>query len=150
MCQCLPPPQIRELSLKLYQRGAELAAQRGLLFLDTKYEFGTDAVCPRPLSFSFLHCRNNRSAPYHCTPLQGDTSNDRRVRASKINSRACAEWRHTPFRPDGRPVPLLSSSYFFAYCCTHYTSIIIQKSIKTKASFHCLYKPNPHSNPMFA
>lgn len=34
--------KIRELSLKLYQRGAELAAQRGLLFLDTKYEFGTD------------------------------------------------------------------------------------------------------------
>ena len=32
--------RLRELSLALYQRGAELAAQRGILLADTKFEFG--------------------------------------------------------------------------------------------------------------
>lgn len=31
-----------EAALKLYQRGAELAAQHGLILVDTKYEFGKD------------------------------------------------------------------------------------------------------------
>jgi len=32
--------QLKRLSLALYQRGAELAAQRGILLADTKFEFG--------------------------------------------------------------------------------------------------------------
>ena len=32
--------RLRELSLALYRRGAELAAQRGILLADTKFEFG--------------------------------------------------------------------------------------------------------------
>ena len=32
--------QLRDLSLALYRRGAELAAQRGILLADTKFEFG--------------------------------------------------------------------------------------------------------------
>ena len=32
--------KLRELSLALYQRGAELAASRGILLADTKFEFG--------------------------------------------------------------------------------------------------------------
>jgi phosphoribosylaminoimidazole-succinocarboxamide synthase len=32
--------QLRELSLALYGRGAELAAERGILLADTKFEFG--------------------------------------------------------------------------------------------------------------
>jgi phosphoribosylaminoimidazole-succinocarboxamide synthase len=32
--------KLRELSLTLYQRGAELAAKRGILLADTKFEFG--------------------------------------------------------------------------------------------------------------
>ena len=32
--------QLRALSLKLYQRGSELAAERGILLADTKFEFG--------------------------------------------------------------------------------------------------------------
>jgi phosphoribosylaminoimidazole-succinocarboxamide synthase len=32
--------RLRELSLALYQRGAELAARRGILLADTKFEFG--------------------------------------------------------------------------------------------------------------
>ena len=32
--------KLRDLSLALYQRGAELAAQRGILLADTKFEFG--------------------------------------------------------------------------------------------------------------
>jgi phosphoribosylaminoimidazole-succinocarboxamide synthase len=32
--------KLRELSLSLYARGAELAAQRGILLADTKFEFG--------------------------------------------------------------------------------------------------------------
>ncbi|WP_243294360.1 phosphoribosylaminoimidazolesuccinocarboxamide synthase [Geothrix mesophila] len=32
--------RLRDLSLALYQRGAELAAQRGILLADTKFEFG--------------------------------------------------------------------------------------------------------------
>ncbi|HJV23367.1 MAG TPA: phosphoribosylaminoimidazolesuccinocarboxamide synthase [Holophagaceae bacterium] len=35
--------QLRTLSLKLYQRGSELAAQRGILLADTKFEFGVAA-----------------------------------------------------------------------------------------------------------
>jgi len=35
--------RVRELSLALYQRGAELAAARGILLADTKFEFGLDA-----------------------------------------------------------------------------------------------------------
>jgi len=34
--------KLKEVSLRLYQRGAELAAKQGLMFIDTKYEFGTD------------------------------------------------------------------------------------------------------------
>ena len=35
--------RIKETALKLFARGQELAAQRGLALVDTKYEFGTDA-----------------------------------------------------------------------------------------------------------
>ena len=35
--------RVRELSLALYQRGAQLAAGRGILLADTKFEFGLDA-----------------------------------------------------------------------------------------------------------
>ena len=34
--------RVRELSLALYQRGAQLAAGRGILLADTKFEFGLD------------------------------------------------------------------------------------------------------------
>jgi len=34
--------QVKETSLKLYQRGAELMRKRGLILIDTKYEFGVD------------------------------------------------------------------------------------------------------------
>jgi len=34
--------QLRTLSLALYQRGAALAAERGILLADTKFEFGLD------------------------------------------------------------------------------------------------------------
>lgn len=34
--------KVREISFKLFQRGAELAAKAGLVFIDTKYEFGLD------------------------------------------------------------------------------------------------------------
>merc|ERR1719506_2429266 len=34
--------QVKEVSLKLYARGAELMKKRGLILLDTKYEFGVD------------------------------------------------------------------------------------------------------------
>src|SRR3989338_5215781 len=33
---------VRNASIKLYKRGAELALKAGLLFIDTKYEFGVD------------------------------------------------------------------------------------------------------------
>jgi phosphoribosylaminoimidazole-succinocarboxamide synthase len=32
--------QVRELSLKIYQKGADYAAKRGILLADTKFEFG--------------------------------------------------------------------------------------------------------------
>ncbi len=35
--------RVRELSLALYQRGAKLAAECGILLADTKFEFGLDA-----------------------------------------------------------------------------------------------------------
>jgi len=34
--------KVRDVSIRLYMRGAELAQKAGLLFIDTKYEFGTD------------------------------------------------------------------------------------------------------------
>lgn len=34
--------QVKDISIKLYKRGAKLAEKRGLLFIDTKYEFGLD------------------------------------------------------------------------------------------------------------
>src|SRR3989344_4034305 len=34
--------QIKETSHKLFERGQEMAAKRGLILVDTKYEFGTD------------------------------------------------------------------------------------------------------------
>jgi len=34
--------QAKEAALKLYQRGSELMRERGLILIDTKYEFGTD------------------------------------------------------------------------------------------------------------
>ncbi len=34
--------KIKEVSFKLYKRGQELAKARGMLFIDTKYEFGLD------------------------------------------------------------------------------------------------------------
>jgi len=34
--------KVRDISIKLYEKGAEVALQRGLLFIDTKYEFGLD------------------------------------------------------------------------------------------------------------
>ncbi|CEL97958.1 unnamed protein product [Vitrella brassicaformis CCMP3155] len=34
--------QAKDISLKLFARGQELAAKRGLVLIDTKYEFGTD------------------------------------------------------------------------------------------------------------
>lgn len=35
--------QLKEVSLKLYQRGVQLFGERGFLLIDTKYEFGLDA-----------------------------------------------------------------------------------------------------------
>lgn len=35
--------QIAEASMKLYQRGVEIAAKQGIILVDTKYEFGVDA-----------------------------------------------------------------------------------------------------------
>ena len=35
--------QISEIALKLFARGQEMAAKNGLILVDTKYEFGTDA-----------------------------------------------------------------------------------------------------------
>ncbi|QSB04217.1 phosphoribosylaminoimidazolesuccinocarboxamide synthase [Natronoglycomyces albus] len=35
--------RLRSLSLEVYRRGAELAAQRGIIIADTKFEFGLDA-----------------------------------------------------------------------------------------------------------
>ena len=35
--------RIKETALKLFARGQDIAARRGLLLVDTKYEFGTDA-----------------------------------------------------------------------------------------------------------
>merc|ERR1712039_62581 len=32
----------KEIAMKLYQRGSELMRKRGLILIDTKYEFGTD------------------------------------------------------------------------------------------------------------
>merc|ERR1719460_3366439 len=32
----------KDIALKLYQRGAELMRKRGLILIDTKYEFGVD------------------------------------------------------------------------------------------------------------
>ncbi|MDP3882147.1 MAG: 5-(carboxyamino)imidazole ribonucleotide synthase [Nanoarchaeota archaeon] len=34
--------KVKETSIALYKRGAELAEKRGLIFIDTKYEFGLD------------------------------------------------------------------------------------------------------------
>ncbi len=34
--------QLRDIAVKLYKRGAELAEKRGYIFIDTKYEFGLD------------------------------------------------------------------------------------------------------------
>lgn len=34
--------KVKDISLKLYNRGAELAEKQGLIFIDTKYEFGLD------------------------------------------------------------------------------------------------------------
>lgn len=34
--------QLEQLALKLFQRGTEMAARRGLILVDTKYEFGVD------------------------------------------------------------------------------------------------------------
>merc|ERR1712228_338264 len=34
--------QAKEAAMKLYQRGAELMRERGLILIDTKYEFGVD------------------------------------------------------------------------------------------------------------
>ncbi|MBD3303529.1 hypothetical protein GF343_00120 [Candidatus Woesearchaeota archaeon] len=34
--------KVQDVSLKLFQRGAELAEKAGLIFIDTKYEFGLD------------------------------------------------------------------------------------------------------------
>lgn len=34
--------KVKEISIKLYKRAAELAEKQGLLFIDTKYEFGID------------------------------------------------------------------------------------------------------------
>lgn len=35
--------EVSALALKLYQRGAEIARDHGLILVDTKYEFGRDA-----------------------------------------------------------------------------------------------------------
>jgi len=35
--------EAKEAAMRLYQRGSELMRQRGLILIDTKYEFGTDA-----------------------------------------------------------------------------------------------------------
>ncbi len=34
--------KIKDISIKLYMRGMELALEKGLVFIDTKYEFGLD------------------------------------------------------------------------------------------------------------
>src|SRR5690606_3424752 len=36
--------KVSQYALLLFQRGQELAAKRGLILVDTKYEFGTDAA----------------------------------------------------------------------------------------------------------
>ncbi|WP_375490935.1 phosphoribosylaminoimidazolesuccinocarboxamide synthase [uncultured Jatrophihabitans sp.] len=36
--------QVRDLTLRIYRRAADIAAQRGILLADTKFEFGRDAA----------------------------------------------------------------------------------------------------------
>lgn len=46
MCERTGKPaadEIRDISLQLYRRGADYAAQRGIILADTKFEFGYDA-----------------------------------------------------------------------------------------------------------
>jgi hypothetical protein len=91
------PPVLEKYTRALYQRGTEIAASRGLILVDTKYEFGKDQNgqivlideihTPDSSRYFYADGYNERQAanePQQHTPTQN---------TSGIPSNSCGDYR---------------------------------------------------------
>lgn len=93
--------ELRTLTLQLYQRGADLAARRGVIIADTKLEFGRDPSGRITLADELLTSDSSRFwAAEDWAPGRPQRYLDKQFVRDWSNT--IADWDHTP---PGPPVP---------------------------------------------
>lgn len=96
--------QVSHYALSLFRRGQELAAQRGLILVDTKYEFGTDAEGKIVLADEIHTPDSSRywMADSYQSKFEG---NDRPESFDKDFVRSWVAERCDPYKDDIPPIP---------------------------------------------
>ncbi len=90
--------ELRRVSIEVYQRGADHAAQRGIILADTKFEFGRDAGAEVVLGDEVLTPDSSRFWPADSyQPGATPPSFDKQFVRDWANARG---WDHTPPAPE--------------------------------------------------
>jgi phosphoribosylaminoimidazole-succinocarboxamide synthase len=101
MCQIVGEPlarQVREISVRLYERAAEIALARGIIIADTKFEFGRDADGRIVLADEVLTPDSSRFWPAdRYEPGRAQPSYDKQYVRDWLDE---SGWDHTPPGPE--------------------------------------------------
>ncbi len=90
--------QVRDLSLQIYKKGAEIAEKSGIIIADTKFEFGTDEHGRLILIDEILTPDSSRFWPRSTyRPGTAQESFDKQYLRDYLNS---VEWNKTPPPPE--------------------------------------------------
>jgi phosphoribosylaminoimidazole-succinocarboxamide synthase len=90
--------ELRRVSIEIYQRGADHAAERGIILADTKFEFGSSPGCEVVLGDEVLTPDSSRFWPVDTyQPGQGQPSFDKQYVRDYSDS---IGWDHTPPGPE--------------------------------------------------
>jgi phosphoribosylaminoimidazole-succinocarboxamide synthase len=106
---------LRRISIELYQRAADHAAQRGIIVADTKFEFGRDPGCEIVLADEVLTPDSSRFWPVdEYEPGRSQPSFDKQFVRDWADSTG---WDHTPPAPEISPdvVEQTRGKYLEAY-----------------------------------
>jgi phosphoribosylaminoimidazole-succinocarboxamide synthase len=111
--------QLRELTLAVYRRGAELAQRRGILLADTKLEFGLDAAGALTLGDEVLTPDSSRFWPAaEWAPGRSQPSFDKQYIRDWVGSPAAAWDRAAAAPPPQLPADVVArtqAKYIDAY-----------------------------------
>lgn len=114
-----PAAALRELTTDLYTRAAEIAAERGIIVADTKFEFGTDASGAIVLGDEVLTPDSSRFWPAdQWVPGQVTPSFDKQYVRDWLTSAESAWDRHGDAEPPALPAEVVERTrerYLEAY-----------------------------------